>query len=83
MKVNTRKKLTQKILSTFMAVIMIMSFIPLSTLHVDAATDEHPDAITVTVKDVENSPVEGVSIVYQIDSATDGEAKYKGTATTD
>lgn len=58
MKINERMK-KRRIIASFMAFLMILNLIPISTIEVNAATNTVTDAVTITVVDEENNPVEG------------------------
>lgn len=75
-------KLTRTV-AIFLAVMIILSMMPSVIISAFAATEEHPDYVTITVTDSSNAPVEGAQVEYRIDSSSNGEGAYSGTVNTD
>ena len=69
--------------ATMLVVVMVLSMLPLNSIVVFAATEEHTDAVTITVKDDNGDSLPGVTVLYHIDSELNG-ADYKtGSIVTD
>lgn len=83
MRGREKTKIANRVLAAVLSVFMVFSLIPVSALSVSAATTEHPDAVTITVKDEAGVPLSGASVVYTIDSVTNGDSYKTGTLTTD
>lgn len=75
-------KLRHKIIAVFMTITMVIGVF-VQSFPVFAETSEHPDAITITVKDTNGNPIEGASVVYQIDSTINGDNWQRNTVSTD
>ena len=72
------KDQTSRILASVLAVVMILTIIPVGTyVTVFAATTEHPDSLTITVSDAEGV-VEGAEVKFVSESET-----FSKTETTD
>ena len=87
MKSKSKIRLKDRLLAIALSLVMVLGLIPLPTMNVDAATAEHPEVVTITVKNKENLPVSGAKVTYSIVTAT-GEiyvnntevnTDYKGT----
>lgn len=80
-------KVISKGLSRFFAamlvVVMVFSMLPLNSIVVFAATEEHTDAVTITVKDANGDPLPGVTVLYHIDSELNGVDYKTGSVVTD
>ncbi len=79
---NIKSKTSSRLLAAFMSLVMVFSMIPFSIV-ANAVTTEHPDAVTITVKDEDGNPVEGASVAFVIDSVINGDAYKEDTKTTD
>ena len=69
--------------ATMLVVVMVLSMLPLNAIVVFAATAEHTDAITITVKDDNGDPLPGVTVSYHIDSVLNGADYRTGSVITD
>lgn len=58
------KKSFDRILALLLSVMMVLAMIPVSTLTAFAATAEHPDSFTVSVKDTQGNPIEGANVQF-------------------
>lgn len=58
---RTRVKLTDRLLSIVLSIMMVVAMIPVTSLSAFAATADYPEHFTVTVKDGEN-PIEGATV---------------------
>lgn len=81
MKINERMK-KRRIIASFMAFLMILNLIPISTIEVNAATNTVTDAVTITVVDEENNPVEGAQVEYNVTNPATNSIKKEATAYT-
>ncbi len=80
MKRTERNQTANRICSVILSVMLAVNLLPVSVL---AATAEHPDAVTVTVKDEKGNPLSQATVDYQI-YALDGTSPKKAeTVTTD
>lgn len=79
---NKNAKISQKVLAVFMSLLMVISVIPFSTV-AWAATDEHPDAVTVTVKDEDGNLIKDATVDFTVKSSTDSSKDIAKTETTD
>ena len=64
----TKNKFGDRLIAIILSLVMILGIVPIPVLQTDAATSEHPSAVTITVKDQEGNPLSGVKISYKIDS---------------
>lgn len=80
---NIKSKTSSRLLAAFLSLVMVLSMLPITPLTALAATTEHPDAVTITVKDEDGNPVEGASVAFVIDSVINGDAYKEDTKTTD
>lgn len=76
MRWKEKRKIANRICAAILTIVMVLGLIPTSTLSVLAATEKHPDAVTITVKDEEGKVLSDVSVNYTIDSVING-ADYK------
>lgn len=79
---NKNVKVSHRLLAAFMSLLMVLSVIPFSTIAF-AATEEHPDAVTVTVKDEDGNPIMDATVKFTIDSVANGEKYIDQSQTTD
>ncbi|MGM9941658.1 MAG: cadherin repeat domain-containing protein, partial [Bulleidia sp.] len=77
-----RKKITQKAFALITALAMVCQYMPLS-ISVFAATDEHPDVVTITVKDTEGNPIEGATVKFKTRNEPDSVYSEEKNKTTD
>lgn len=72
----TRGTVWQRIMASMLSVLLIIVILPVSMFSVQAETDGHPGAITVSVTDSQGNPVDGATVSYTIEkkaSVTEGE----------
>ena len=80
---NFKGATTKKLLSMILSLTTVFSMLPITSMTVVAATDEHPDVVTITVVDESGQPIKDAVVEYTIDSSEHG-ASYKfDTKTTD
>lgn len=77
-----KKKITQKVLSLVTALALVFQYMPLS-ISVFAATDKHPDVVTITVKDTEGNPIKGATVKFKTRNETDSVYSEEKNETTD
>lgn len=70
---------SKRAIAALLSVLMLFSIVPFSATTAFAATDEHPDAVTLTVKDENGSVVEDAEVAFSIDSQTNGDSWKSGT----
>ena len=75
MRIFSKKKWPKRVMAIIMALLMVISFIPTSALVVRAQTEEHPNAVTITVKD-KNGAVEGATVSYIVKAKDDTESGF-------
>lgn len=81
---KAKTHLSKRLIAAVLSVLMLLSIVPLSATTAFAATDEHPDAVTLTVKDENGSVVEDAEVAFTIDSQTNGDSwKSETNLTTD
>lgn len=73
----------KRLLSFFLAVLVAVSILPMSWLQASAATEKHPDAVTITVTDGNGKALADAVVNYTIESQTDVENPISGTVMTD
>lgn len=76
---KAKTNLSKRLLAALLSVLMLLSIVPISATTAFAATDEHPDAVTLTVKDENGSVVEDAEVAFTIDSQTNGDSWKSGT----
>lgn len=76
---KAKTKLSKRLIAALLSVLMLLSIVPISATTAFAATDEHPDAVTLTVKDENGSVVEDAEVAFSIDSQTNGDSWKSGT----
>ena len=79
---SVRSKTWHRVLAAFLSLMMVFSAIPFSTI-ANAATTGHPDAVTITVTDEKNQPVENASVEITVNSVSKGDGFISATKTTD
>lgn len=79
---NYKGKMSSRLLAALLSTVMIFSMFPFS-ITVLAASDNHPDAVTITVIDEDENPIEGASVEITVDSVIHGDAYIHETKTTD
>ena len=80
---NVKCKTSSRLLATILSLVMVLSMFPIAGTAVLAATNEHPDAVTITVKDDNGSVVEDAEVAFTIDSQTNGDLWKSETKQTD
>ena len=73
---SVKGKASHRLLAAFLSLVMVFSMIPFSAV-ATAATVEHPDAVTICVKDEKNRPVEGAAVNVTIASIKNGSTQKK------
>ncbi len=73
-----KSKTSNRLLAALLAVLMAVSMLPGPTA-AQAATTDHPEAVTVTVKDEDGKPVQGATVTYRIDTADKQGTEQKKT----
>ena len=81
MKINKKIK-KRRVMASFMALLMILNLIPISTIEVNGATNTVTDAVTITVVDGEGNPVEGAQVEYEVVYIASDTIKVKNTENT-
>lgn len=74
---------SKRFLAVVLSVLMVFTALPFSMTTALAATEQHPDAVTITVKDENGEPLEGADVTFTIDSVINGDEWKKGTEKTD
>lgn len=72
-----------KAAASFLALVMLFSMLPSSFTTVFAATEEHPDTVTITVVNEKNEPISDAKVDFIIDSVKNGKEYIKGSEKTD
>lgn len=72
-----------RLVASFLVIMMLMSMLPSTLFTVFAATEEHPDFVTITVLDDSNSPLAEATVEFRIDSASSNESVESDTVKTD
>lgn len=80
---NRKCTKTKRLLSFFLAVLVAVSILPMSWLQASAATEKHPDAVTITVTDGNGKALADAVVNYTIESQTDVENPISGIVMTD
>lgn len=80
---NYKKNLYTKFLAALLSVIMILGMMPFSGITAFAATPEHPDSVTISVKDEDGKAIAGASVNITVDSTSKGANFIKKTVITD
>lgn len=69
-------------LAVLLAFAMVLTFLP-SNIVAHAATEQHPNAVTITVVDEDGQPVSGASVAITVDSTSYGDNYITETKETD
>lgn len=80
---KAKTNLSKRLLAALLSVVMVFSVIPFSATMALAATDEHPNAVTLTVKDEAGNFIENAEVAFTIDSQTNGDLWKSETKQTD
>lgn len=80
---NKNAKMSQRLLAACMSLLMVLSVIPFSATTALAATTDHPDAVTITVKNEDGNPIKDATVAFTINSAQNGEKYIDKSGTTD
>lgn len=72
-----------KSLAVIISTLIIISAMPTAMFSVSAATENLPDAITISVIDTEGNPVAGADVEFYVDSLLNGEKYISKTEKTD
>ena len=62
-----------RITAALLALVLLLTMLPLTVASVSAATEDHPDAITITVIDEDENPIEDAEIDFYFDSVSKGD----------
>lgn len=63
---NVKRKKPTRLLAALLAMMMVLSLLPSNVGIVVAATEEHPNAVTITVKDEKGNAIEGAEVECKI-----------------
>ena len=77
---STVTRVRNRVLAVLLTIMMIIAMIPVNMISASAATEDHQDVFTVTVKDSEKAVIDKVDIDYSV--KVDGEEKLKDKVTT-
>lgn len=80
---NSKCTTAERLLAVLLVMVMVFSMLPSAAMTVSAATTEHPDAVTVTVKDEEGQAIQGASVTFSIHSVLNGRDYIQNTLETD
>lgn len=72
MRTVSKKNWFSRVMAMLMAMMLIVTAVPSSVLIVHAQTTEHPDYVTVTVKDVSGNAISGATVTYTIEEKPEG-----------
>lgn len=78
-----KSKLTHRLLAALLSLAMVLSIMPISSMTAYAATSNHPNAVTITVKDSEGVAVSGATVTYTLTNSSDAGLSKSGSETTD
>lgn len=70
-----------RVMAMLMAFMLIVTVVPSSVLIVHAQTTEHPNYVTVTVKDVSGNTISGATVTYTIEEKPEGENGFSTIST--
>lgn len=62
---------TKRTLAALLVLVMVLSFLP-GNVVAQAATEQHPDGVTITVVDEDGQSVSGASVAITVDSVANG-----------
>lgn len=79
---NVKSKASHRLLAALLSIAMVFSMLPFSMV-ANAATTEHPDAVTITVLDEEGQAIKDASVAITVNSVSNGDAYISETKTTD
>lgn len=79
MRRNTMKKLAKRVGTLLLAMIMVLTLIPTSTLSVLAETTDTENGITISVVDEEENALAGTTISFSVDTDTNLKTDEKTT----
>ena len=80
MQKRNKKRVSDRILAAVLSLVLMVSMLP---VQVSAATQEHPDAVTITVTDETGAPLADVRVEYTVYSAQHGNNVHQGEEVTD
>ena len=72
MRIVSKKNWFSRVMAMLMAMMLIVIAVPSSVLIVHAQTSEHPNYVTVTVKDESGNTISGATVTYTIEEKTEG-----------
>ena len=67
MRTVSKKNWFSRVMAMLMAMMLIVTAVPSSVLIVHAQTSEHPNYVTVTVKDESGNAISGATVTYTIE----------------
>lgn len=79
---NIKGRISSRLLAILLSIIMIFSILPVSVV-AQAATESHPDVVTISVTDKNGQPIVDASVSFVIDSNANGNEYIKDTKQTD
>lgn len=71
MRRKMHSRIANRICAAVLSMMMVLSLIPVSTLTVSAATDAHPNAVTISVVNQNGEPLAGAAVNYTVVSSAD------------
>lgn len=80
---RVKTNLFGKSLAVIISILIIISAMPTAMFSVSAATENLPDAITISVVDTEGNPIAGADVEFDVDSLLNGEKYISKTEKTD
>lgn len=72
MRTVSKKNWFSRVMAMLMAMMLIVTAVPSSVLIVHAQTTEHPNYVTVTVKDESGNAISGATVTYTIEEKPEG-----------
>lgn len=78
---NVKRKKPTRLLAALLAMMMVLSLLPSNVGIVVAATEEHPNAVTITVKDEKGNAIEGADVEFTIKSIGEDKSKTQRLST--
>ncbi len=81
--IYSKIRVSRRLLASLLALAMVFSLIPFASITAVAATADHPDTVTITVKDGNDNLIKNASVAYSIDSVANGAGYISDTKTTD
>lgn len=82
MRIN-KNHLIHRLFAALLSLVVVLSMLPVSSLNVHAATNNHSNAITITVKDSSGAAVSGATVTYMLTNSSNADLNKSGSETTD